>query len=269
MNAVAIQNNTQTSELIGLIPAGGLATRISPLPCSKELYPIGLQEFRGEQGLRPKVVCHYLLEKMKLAGVAKAYIVLREGKWDIPSYFRNGAIVDMHISYLVLSLPFGTPFTIDEAYPFVRQSVVAFGFPDMLFRPDDAFVQLRSRLDSSGASVLLGLFPAQEPNKVDMVDIKDGRVLQIIVKPSSTNLIYTWGIALWTPVFTEFMHDFVNVRKARSATQPEINVGIVIQAAIEAGIEVEAIPVSSEPYLDIGTSEGLAIALRTSGLDNV
>ena len=81
---------------------------------------------------------------MKLAGVAKAYIVLREGKWDIPAYFRNGAIVDMHISYLVLSLPFGTPFTIDEAYPFVRQSVVAFGFPDMLFRPDDAFVQLRS-----------------------------------------------------------------------------------------------------------------------------
>jgi len=258
------------SELIGLIPAGGLATRIGPLPCSKELYPIGLRKLRGEQSLRPKVVCHYLLEKMKLAGVAKAYIVLREGKWDIPSYFRNGDIVDMPISYLVLSLPFGTPFTLDEAYPFVRDSVVAFGFPDILFRPDDAFVQLRTQLGSSSASVLLGLFPAHEPAKVDMVDIKqDRRVLRIIVKPTSTKLVYTWGIALWTPVFTEFMHDFVNGRKANCANQPEINVGNVIQAAIEDGLEVEAIPVSSKPYLDIGTPEGLAIALRTPDLDNV
>jgi len=268
---VAIQKNNQTSEFIGLIPAGGLATRIGPLPCSKELYPIGVRDSRGEHGLRPKVVCHYLLEKMKQAGVAKAYIILREGKWDIPAYLRNGAIVDMHIAYLVLSMPFGTPFTLDEAYPFVRQSVVAFGFPDMLFRPDDAFVQLRSCLSSSSASVMLGLFPAKEPEKVDMVDIEEnGRVLRILVKPAKTNLTYTWGIALWTPVFTEFLHDFVSTRSLSAAGQPEVNVGNVIQAAIEAGFEVEAIPVSGEPYLDIGTPEGLALALRsTPDLDNV
>ncbi len=29
------------SDVIGLIPAGGQAKRLSPLPCSKELYPIG------------------------------------------------------------------------------------------------------------------------------------------------------------------------------------------------------------------------------------
>jgi glucose-1-phosphate thymidylyltransferase len=268
---VAIQKNTQWNELIGLIPAGGLATRIGPLPCSKELYPIGLRDSRGQDGLRPKVVCHYLLEKMKRAGVAKAYIVLREGKWDIPAYFTNGAIVDMHISYLVLSLPFGTPFTLDEAYPFIRQSVIAFGFPDMLFRPDDVFVQLRSNLSSSSACVLLGLFPAKEPEKVDMVDIEqNGRVIRIIVKPAATNLSFTWGVALWTPVFTEFLHEYVNVRKLSAASEPETNVGNVIQAAIEAGLEVEAMPVSKEPYLDIGTPEGLARALRNNpDLDDV
>ncbi len=31
------------SEVIGLIPAGGQAKRLSPLPCSKELYPIGFE----------------------------------------------------------------------------------------------------------------------------------------------------------------------------------------------------------------------------------
>jgi glucose-1-phosphate thymidylyltransferase len=261
--------STQNSEVIGLIPAGELSTRIAPLPCSKELYPIGLT--KTLHGLRPKVVSHYLLEKMKRADVTRAYFVIRDGKWDIPAYFRNGAIVDMHISYLVLSLPFGVPFTLDEAYPFVRESVVAFGFPDMLFRPDDAFVQLRSKQRSSKARILLGLFPAKDPEKVDMVDIEqNGRVLRIIVKPAATNLRYTWGIALWTPAFTEFMHDFVNVRRLSAANQPETNVGNVIQAAIEAGLEVEAIPVSREPYLDIGTPEGLSVALRGNpDLDDV
>jgi len=28
--------------VVGLVPATGRATRITPLPCSKELYPIGL-----------------------------------------------------------------------------------------------------------------------------------------------------------------------------------------------------------------------------------
>ncbi len=31
------------SEVIGLIPAGGQSKRLSPLPCSKELYPIGVE----------------------------------------------------------------------------------------------------------------------------------------------------------------------------------------------------------------------------------
>ena len=72
-------------EVIGLLPAGGEAKRIAPLPCSKELFPIGFRPV-GEQGeLRPKVACHYLLEKMSLAGIGKVYIILRKGKWDIPT----------------------------------------------------------------------------------------------------------------------------------------------------------------------------------------
>lgn len=74
-------------EVLGLIPAGGQATRIAPLPCSKELYPIGFRPVGEDCNLRPKVVCHYLLEKMRLAGVTKAYIVVGEGKWGQLSYF--------------------------------------------------------------------------------------------------------------------------------------------------------------------------------------
>ena len=82
--------NKNQRELIGLLPAGGKAERLQPLPCSKEIYPIGFRLKDGDRGVRPKVVCHYLLEKMRSAGVTKAHIVLREGKWDIPAYLGNG-----------------------------------------------------------------------------------------------------------------------------------------------------------------------------------
>jgi len=253
-------------EVIGLIPAGGIATRLAPLPFSKELYPIGFQAVPGQAGRRPKVVCLYLLENMRRAGITKAYVVLRDGKWDIPAYLKSGAMVDMHLSYLVLSFPFGAPFTLDEAYPFIRQSVVAFGFPDMIYQPEDAFSQLRSQQLSSDASVLLGLFPSMEPDKVDMVEIEpDGRVVKIDIKPVRTELAYTWGIALWRPIFSDFMHDYVTARKPNAATQPEISVGNVIQAAIEAGLKVDGSPVSTQPYLDIGTSAGLMLAIRQHG----
>jgi len=252
-------------EIIGLIPAGGMATRIAPLPCSKELYPVGFRKVGLGQEVRPKVVSHYLLEKMRAAGITKAYIILREGKWDIPEYFRDGRLVDMHLGYLIRDLPFGPPYTLDQAYPFVQQAVVAFGFPDILFQSEDAFAVLLTRQRNSGADVVLGLFPADRPNRVDMVDVdKNGRVRQIIIKPRRTALSYTWSIAVWTPAFTRFLHAHLTAQKAVAAASPEVSVGQIIQAAIAKELQVEAVQVSNEPYLDIGTPEDLQKAITRS-----
>jgi glucose-1-phosphate thymidylyltransferase len=260
---MATQASLWEEEVIGLIPAGGLATRLAPLPFSKEVYPIGFRRAQGEQGTRPKVACHYLLEKMKLAGIAKAYIVLREGKWDIPAYLRDGAIVNMHLAYLLLGLPFGTPYTLDQAYPFVRHSTVAFGFPDIIFEPDDAFLRLLARQSHSNACVILGLFPADRPDRVDMVDWHDdGGVRRIVSKPDHTHLSHSWCIAVWTPLFTQFLHEYVAAQRGMAGTNSEVSVGEIVQVAIEAGLPVEGIRVSDKPYLDIGTSEGLVRAIK-------
>src|SRR5262245_1136547 len=111
---------------------------MSPLPCSKEVYPVGFRPTQDGSS-RPKVVAHYLLEKMRAAGINRAYFVLRPGKWDIPGYFGDGSILDMHVGYLILGLPFGVPFTLDQAYPFLEAATVAFGFPDILFDSDNPF----------------------------------------------------------------------------------------------------------------------------------
>jgi glucose-1-phosphate thymidylyltransferase len=266
------QGQKISPERIGLIPAAGQATRISPLPCSKELYPLGFRQIKQGRSIRPKVVCHYLLEKMHLAGVSKAYVILRKNKWDIPAYFGDGKFLDMHLAYLMLGLPYGVPYTLDQAYPFLRDEIVVFGFPDIICYPDDVFVQLLSRQEKSNADVVLGLFPARQPQKVDMVELgPGGRVLGIQIKPSQTHLRYAWIIAVWTSEFTHFMHEFVLTSQAKSSEhmtnriegrQKEIYLGEVIGASIKHGMRVDRVFFEDGFYLDIGTSEDLAEAIR-------
>jgi glucose-1-phosphate thymidylyltransferase len=254
-------------EVLGLIPAAGQATRIAPLPCSKEIYPIGLTLLDEDRVSRPKVACHYLLEKMRAAGITKTYIVLREGKWDIPTYLLDGWMFQMHLAYLMIERSFGVPYTLDQAYPFVRDAVVAFGFPDILFNGNDAFRQLLTEQKTSAADILLGLFPASRPETMDMVDLdENGRVREIVIKPRDTQLQYSWDIAIWTPTFTEFLHQYLARHKASAALSPELSVGEVIQAAIRQNLRVNGLQVSEEPYLDIGTPHGLGEALRRYGV---
>ncbi|MDY7076057.1 MAG: sugar phosphate nucleotidyltransferase [Chloroflexota bacterium] len=254
-------------EVIGLLPAAGQATRIAPLPVSKELYPIGFRPVEGGRSSRPKVVCHYLLEKMRLAGITKTYIVLRKGKWDIPAYLGDGTMLDMHLAYLMMRLPFGAPYTLDQAYPFVQNSLVAFGFPDIIFQSEDAFVQLLARQAATNADLVLGLFATNQPQKMDMVDLdKDGQVRSIVIKPAQTRLRYTWIIAVWTPVFTHFMHEYLSTVQESDSNnvsgQRELYVGDAIQAAIQGGLQVGAVLFPDDVCLDIGTPSNLVQVVR-------
>lgn len=258
---------SQPTEIVGLVPAAGVARRLTRLPCSKELYPIGFGA-TGARGLRPKVVCEYLLERMGLAGVSKAYIVLREGKWDIPAYLGDGQQLDMQLAYLMMGVPFGVPYTLDQAYAFVDRATVVFGFPDLLFQPDDAFVHLLEKQATTGADIVLGLFPSDQPSKMDMVERdSEGKVRAIVIKPVRSELRYAWTTAVWGPVFTRFMHDYLS-RCHPTATddgataESELFIGEVIQAAVGNGMAVESVAFPHGRCVDIGTSEDLLRAVR-------
>jgi len=247
-------------EIVGVIPAAGVGSRIGPLPCSKEIYPIGFDPCR--EG-RPKAVSHYLLEKMHAAGIQKAYIVLRAGKWDIPAYLMSGRIPGMHLAYLILDASGSVPFTIDQAYPFIQENIVALGFPDIYFESADVYVKIIERLKNTSCDVVLGLFPSDRPDKADMIDIDpQGKIKNIIIKPKETDLLFTWGVAVWNPVFTKFMHRKVMEWKTSCEQRKELFVGDVIRAAIDEGLKVDAVNVSDQPYRDIGTPDDLFRAAK-------
>ena len=252
--------NYNIQSVIGLIPAAGQGKRISPLPGSKELYPIGFQ-VATDGSLRPKVVGHYLLESMRLAGICKAYLLLRSNKWDIPAYLGDGTLVDMNLGYLVVSSLFGVPYTLNRAYEFVQDAVVTLGFPDIIFQPQNAFGQLLAHLSDSEADLVLGVVPFDQPHKGGMVDFDaNGCVSLVLDKPQESTLRYSWFTAAWIPSFTEFLHQYL-------ANQPivppqEVLINDVIQAAIDSGLKVEVEIFENGSFLDIGTPEDLIRAVR-------
>ncbi|MEM1242328.1 MAG: sugar phosphate nucleotidyltransferase [Cyanobacteria bacterium P01_H01_bin.26] len=264
-------------KIIGLVPAAGQGSRISPLPMSKELFPIGFQDL-AHRGLRPKVACQYLLEAMGQAGVEESFLILRPGKWDIPAYLGDGSQLNMRLAYLTVHVPFGVPFSLNQAYPFVKDAMVAMGFPDILFRPADAYEQLVERLQTSRADVVLGLFPTDQPEKVGLVDVDpDGVVAGIYEKSQLTHLRYMWAIAVWRPSFTEFLYHHVEARRTalignqspvlmqEMPAYTETPIGDVMVDAIANSLRVEAIPFETGQYLDIGTPENLINAVYHYG----
>jgi glucose-1-phosphate thymidylyltransferase len=252
----------QKKEVIGLIPCAGRATRISPLPCSKELLPVGLRR-TSDGSLRPKVVSHYLLEMMRAGGVKKAFFIIRKGKWDIPEYYGDGASFGMDIGYLMMGRPYGPAYTLDQAYPFVRGSRVAIGFPDILFEPITAFRRALKRLEATRADLVLGLYPAHDIQVWDIVIVdRTGRVGELLIHPNKTKSKLAWVFAVGTSRFTEFMHEYLAVpRLAAERPDPglpvEMSVGEIIQAAVRAGLPTQSVVFRRQDYLDIGTPEGL------------
>jgi glucose-1-phosphate thymidylyltransferase len=253
-------------ETVGLIPAAGLGSRLDPIPCSKELFPVGfgLHPAHGEP--HPKVVSQYLLEHMQRAGVRQVYMILRSGKWDIPAYYGDGSQLHLQLAYLMMQLPYGTPFTLDHAYEFVQEKRVVFGFPDILFSPDDAFSQLLKRLEETQADVVLGVFKVAYPHKWDMVELdEEGKVKTILQKPEKSELLYGWALACWNPSFTKFMHQHLQqvLERTDVENQPfELSLGEVVQAAIYNGLTVQSVCFDNGNCLDVGTPEDLRQAIK-------
>ena len=263
------------SPVVGVIVAAGRATRLAPLPCSKELLPIGVHREPDELRGRPKVVSQYLLEKMRAAGARRVFFVVRSGKFDIAEYYGDGSRLGLSIAYLMMNEPWGPPFSAAQAAPFVDHATVLFGFPDILIQPEDGFVRARHRLRDSGADIVLGLFRGGLTDGIDVVDTDEhGRVTGLITKeeaPPRRDGDAGYLLAAWAPGFTRFLVDETRrlsalARSGGGGSSPDWPMGAVIAAAIRAGLHVDSVFLPDARFLDIGTPDGLAAAAGFPGV---
>ena len=258
--------NIDDMEIVGLVPAAGFASRLAPLPFSKELFPVSLDNVRSDSDSPVKLVCHYLFAKLRHAEANKVYMVIRDEKMDLPKYFRDGSCVGLNLAYIVVDETPGVPYTVDSAFPFTNNAVVLFGFPDILFRPRNAFKQLVDRIKIVDADVIIGLFDLFPNQLTDRIKVgKDGDVTGFDIRTTSPDSSPGWAIAVWTPFFTYFLHKFI-IKHQQSQNQnipsQDIFLAHVFQAALEERIKINSVHFTGCNFWDIGTPKGLEKALR-------
>jgi glucose-1-phosphate thymidylyltransferase len=269
------------SEIVGLIPAAGRATRLAPIPCSKELLPVGFQSAADGAAGRPKPVSQYLLERMRLGGASKVFFIARPGKWDIADYYGDGSRLGLRLAYLHVGAPWGPPFTLSQATPFIGDATVVFGFPDILIDPPDSFTPLLARMDATNADVVLGLFDCSrdEPGDVVQTDAH-GRLTSLETKeerPVRPDRYTCWMFAVWRASFTRFLTSHCRtleaqaertVREAPGGPAPEWPVGAIIAAAMREGLHVNSVFFESGRFLDVGIPAGITAAAGFPGVWN-
>jgi dTDP-glucose pyrophosphorylase len=167
--------------LIAVVPAAGHALRLGPQPVSKEVLPV-----------LGRPVMDHLVEQLLLAGPDELRVVTRPEKADVTAHARalGAQVVHGYPADVTASLGLGLAGLADD-------DEVLFGFPDTVFEPPDAFVQVLAAL-RTGADVALGLFripPADLPRSDVVVLADDGRVLRIEVKPAVPPSDLVWGVA--------------------------------------------------------------------------
>ena len=242
---------------VGLVPAAGLGTRLLPLAYPKELLPIAYATEDG--GIVPRPVLQASLDQLRRADVRDCVIVIAEWKLELVRVFGDGGALGMSIAYVVRPVARGLADALDAATPWLRDRDVCLTLPDTILSPDDALAQLRAERERSGADLVLGVFPTDHPEQLGPVRVADdGSVIEVLDKPAATDLRNTWGLAIWSPRFSELLAR--SVAAAPDDAKPVL--GAVFQRAIEVGLAVRARVFADGRFVDVGTSSGLAEALR-------
>jgi len=258
-----MQNDSKNNKkIVGIIPAAGKGTRLSPFPCPKELFPVGYQDYivNGLSQKRPKVISQYLIENIVNSGAESLLFILGEDKYDIMRYYSDGSRFNVNVAYLFQEKLWGMPYALNLAKNWVNDADVLFGMPDTIIEPQDAFQQLYDFHQASFSDLTLGLFQTDNPSKFGMVDVDAmGNVKFIIDKPKNTELIYMWGCACWSSSFTKLIDEYLS---SHSYNGIEIVLGDIFSYAIKKGLTVKGMKFNSGQFIDIGTVDELDSALK-------
>jgi len=169
----------------GIILAGGMGTRMSPLTKSvnKQLLPI-----------YDKPLIYYPLSILMLAGIKDILIVVNKGQvLQFKKLLSNGNNLGIKISYVEQEKPNGLPEAFILGEKFIGKSNVALILGDNFFYGQSLTKKLRDCIKlKKGASVFI--HPVKNPNLYGVVKInKKNKIINMVEKPKKTtsNLVIT------------------------------------------------------------------------------
>ena len=162
----------------GIILAGGLGTRLSPLtkPISKQLLPI-----------YDKPLIFYPLSVLMLCNIRDVLIIVKKGeKENFKKVFGNGNDLGIKINYKEQLNPKGIPDAFIVGENFIKNSNIALILGDNFFYGQGLSEILRKSFSlKNGACIFT--YPINNPENFGIVEkIKGSKKLKIIEKPKKT-----------------------------------------------------------------------------------
>ena len=162
----------------GIILAGGLGTRLSPLtkPISKQLLPI-----------YDKPLIFYPLSVLMLCNIRDVLIIVKKGeKENFKKVFGNGNDLGIKINYKEQLNPKGIPDAFIVGENFIKNSIIALILGDNFFYGQGLSEILRKSFSlKNGACIFT--YPINNPENFGIVEkIRGSKKLKIIEKPKKT-----------------------------------------------------------------------------------
>jgi hypothetical protein len=104
------------------------------------------------------------------------------------------------------------------------------------------------------ADLCLAVFPTNIPQHLGPVRVEpDGRIVEVLDKPSDTALSNTWGAAVWSPRLSRLLH-----RRVMAHVAPgDLVLADVFNQAIRDGMPAYALQFSEGTFTDVGLADGL------------
>jgi glucose-1-phosphate thymidylyltransferase len=212
--------------IVGVIPAAGFARRLGPLPCSKELLPVG-----------GRPVIDHVVERMRAVEGVEVRVVTRPDKRDVVEHARRlgASVIEGRPASVAESVRLG----LADVAP---DDVVLLGFPDSVWEPLDGFATLVGAL-GDGFEVALGCFRSAELERSDVVVLDEGEIVRAVdVKPARPASEWIWGCCA------------ARARALEGLARHE-EPGTLFDELARAGV-VRCVRFAGE-FLDIGTPEAL------------
>ena len=161
----------------GIILAGGLGTRMSPITKSvnKQLLPI-----------YDKPLIYYPLSVLMLAGIKDVLIIVNKGQVSqFKKILKNGENFGIKIQYKEQKQPNGLPEAFIIGEKFIDKNGVALILGDNFFYAQSLTKTLQNAIKlKSGAKVFL--HPVSNPKLYGIASIKNKKILNLKEKPKST-----------------------------------------------------------------------------------
>ena len=222
-----------------MVLAAGEGVRLRPLTLMrpKHLLPVG-----G----KPLIV--RLLEALRSVGIREAVLVTYYKADMLKSYLKSGESLGMSLDYVLQRGVLGTADAVLCAEEHVRGEPFLVVYGDLLVSPE-AVRRVVEDFRKGGASASMAVVEVERPWSYGVVSLEEGRVKAIVEKPPKgrepSNLANT-GVY----VFSEDVFRFLE--RTGKSVRGEYELTDTITAMVEDGLEVRAVEVDPEDWMDVG-----------------